>query len=67
VLIGCPHRIIGLDVNMLLTGKSRLQLFEKVLICIVNVVFENDVERDFLFCESQEVVFEGLIGDFVVS
>jgi hypothetical protein len=52
---------------MLLSRKSDLQLFEKVLVRIVNFVLENDMKWDFLFCKSQEVVFEGLIGDFVVS
>jgi hypothetical protein len=51
---------------MLFTRKGVLQLFEEVLIGIVNVIFEDNVDRDSTLGKCLKVGFDSGISNFVV-
>ena len=43
------HRFVGLDLDALIPGKVGLKLFEKILIGIVDIIFQNDADGDSTF------------------
>ena len=64
--ISGPHWFIGLDLEGLVPGKVGLQLFKEILIGIIDIIFQDDTNRDSALRKLLEVVFEGLMGDFVI-
>jgi hypothetical protein len=66
VNVSGPHWVIGLNGKMLITRKERLELLEKILILVVNGIFQDDVNRNFPLSELKKCVFESLMGDFII-